>query len=174
MAKPPKSQPVKRKFKTLRAGSLLSKQIGRVAESRGFAHARLLTEWEAIVGAEIARLVTPLKVGYSKRDLGATLHVTVRPGAAPEVQMQERLICERVNTCYGYNAVTRLRIVSAGPPQKPLPKGRLRKPMPPAPPEVRAKTAATLADVKDPALRRALEALGYSINDATITPEDRT
>jgi hypothetical protein len=174
MPKPRKSQPVKRKFKATRAGALLQKQIRGVAETRGFVHARLLTEWDDIVGPDIARLATPLKVGFGRRDLGATLHVTVRPGAAPEVQMQERVICERVNTCYGYNAISRVRIVSAGAVRQPKPVPRARRRTQSASDQVREEIRDALADVKDPALRAALEGLASSIRRSTTLPEDRT
>lgn len=165
----PKSPHMKRTPRRGPVGSFISKPVRKVAESRGFAHGRLLTEWADVVGPDIARLATPVKVGYGSRMMGATLEVSVRPGAAPEVQMQERLICERVNTCYGYNAIRKLRIVAgSGPRPQPAPKPK------PAPPRLTKEVQDTLADVKDPTLRAALEGLGSAIHAKSNASQEQS
>ena len=92
------------------AGGLLAARIRQGAHTRGFAEARLLTQWDAIVGQDIARMARPGKVSYAKSGMGATLTIAVSGANAPVVAMQTDMIRQRVNACYGYNAISRVRI----------------------------------------------------------------
>ncbi|MGB0497486.1 MAG: DUF721 domain-containing protein [Rubricella sp.] len=92
------------------ASGLLARRIAKIAETRGFAQIDVLTRWAEIVGPDIAHLARPEKIGYAKSGIGATLHLTCRAAAATEVQMMEETIRERVNACYGYNAIQRIRV----------------------------------------------------------------
>ena len=103
--KPPKRG---RGFK--HAGGLLNDQIRKGAHSRGFAEARLLTHWAEIVGPQIAKIARPGKVSYAKGGMGATLTVSASGANAPVVSMQADAIRTRVNACYGYNAIGRVRV----------------------------------------------------------------
>lgn len=99
------------------AGGLLTERIRQGAHGRGFAEARLLTQWDTIVGAQIARIVRPVRVSYAKGGIGATLTVTASGANAPVVAMQADAIRDRVNACYGYNAISRVRIDQAASPR---------------------------------------------------------
>lgn len=103
-------QPRKRGRGFAHAGGILTTRIRQGAHSRGFAEARLLTQWDAIVGPQIARLARPGKVSYAKGGIGATLTIIASGANAPVVAMQTDQIRERVNACYGYNAISRVRI----------------------------------------------------------------
>lgn len=92
------------------AGKLVEPQIRKVGESRGFAVSRLMTHWAEVVGEDIAAMCRPVKVGYGRGGLGATLTVLSRGAVAPILQTQLPLIRDRVNACYGYNAVSQVRI----------------------------------------------------------------
>ncbi|MCA8835677.1 MAG: DciA family protein, partial [Proteobacteria bacterium] len=69
-----------------------------------------LTHWAEIVGADIARIAEPLKLNYPKDGFGADLVVLCVGANAPLVQMQIPDIIERVNSCYGYRAITRVKV----------------------------------------------------------------
>ena len=94
----------------VQAGALLTRRVRTASEKRGFAETRLLTQWETICGPEIAGIARPLRVSYSRDGFGATLLVTCDGARAPEVQMQTDAIRQKVNACYGYNAISRVRI----------------------------------------------------------------
>ena len=96
------------------AGGLLASRIRQGAQGRGFAEVRLLTHWEEIVGPDVARIARPGRVSYARGGLGATLSVFCSGADAPVVSMQADTIRERVNACYGYNAVRRVRIEQDG------------------------------------------------------------
>lgn len=146
------------------AASLMSYQMRRVSSSRGFSQARLLTHWEEIVGPELGRLTRPEKVSFAREGIGATLTIVTEGARAPEIQMQLPDIRARVNACYGYNAISRVRIKRADPnsgfaedqaafvDDRPEPE--------PDPAEL---ASLGLDNVKDPGLRDALASLSKSV-----------
>ncbi len=149
------------------ASGLLRERIRAAGESRGFAVSRLLTHWAEVVGEEIAGMALPVKIGYGREGLGATLTLLTTGAAAPIVQMQLPRIRERVNACYGYNAISRVTVTQTAPTGfaegqvafAPAPKPAAL----PADPAVRREAAALSGEVHDPALRAALEALGEKV-----------
>jgi len=92
------------------AGGLLNARIRGASEKRGFAEARLLTQWPEIVGEAVAKIAKPVKISYTRHGLGAKLTVLALGANGPELQMQLPRIQERVNACYGYSAISEIRI----------------------------------------------------------------
>lgn len=92
-----------------RAAQLVAGQVRGAGESRGFAVSRVLTHWSEIVGPEVAAVTRPVEVGYGK-GFGATLTILVGGAHAPLIEMQKEAIRERVNACYGYAAIQKIRI----------------------------------------------------------------
>lgn len=150
-----------------RTDRLLSDQIRRAGESRGFAVTRLLTHWAEIAGPEIAEIALPVKIGYGRGGFGATLTLLTTGAQAPMLEMQKEKLRERVNAVYGYNAISQVRITQTAPTGFAEGQARFaaKKPAPPRPipPEV-ARDAARSADgVADEDLRAALERLGRNV-----------
>mgnify|MGYP001953779433 CR=1 FL=1 len=74
---------------------------------RGFAQADILSKWPSIVGPTLARASSPEKMSYLRgKNNEATLKVRVNPGFGPEFQQFEPLIIERINSFFGYKAVS--------------------------------------------------------------------
>ncbi len=92
------------------ASALLARQVRETGESRGFAVSRVLTHWAEIAGSEIAAHTRPVEIKYGRQGLGSVLTVLTTGAHAPMVEMQKDRIRERVNACYGYNAVSAIRI----------------------------------------------------------------
>ena len=92
------------------ASGLVADRIRAAGEKRGFAVARLLTAWPEIAGAELASITRPVKIGYGREGMGATLTLLTTSAQAPMVQMQLLRLKERVNACYGYNAIARISL----------------------------------------------------------------
>ncbi|MDO5706696.1 MAG: DUF721 domain-containing protein [Paracoccus sp. (in: a-proteobacteria)] len=97
------------------ASSLLSRQVQRAAEGRGFAVSRLLTQWAEIAGNDMAALARPLRITHGKGGFGATLVLLTSGPVAPLVQMRAEDLRARVNACYGYNAVQRITVTQSAP-----------------------------------------------------------
>lgn len=153
------------------AGGLVQPQIKRASESRGFAVSRLVTHWAEVVGPDIARLCRPVKVGYARQGMGATLTLLARGAAGPMLQPQLPAIRDRVNACYGYNAVSQIRITQTaatgfGEGQAGFdgPARRVDdRPASPGP-EAQARGAEVADEISDPGLRAALAGLGARVH----------
>ncbi len=147
-----------------RASALAAGRIRTASESRGFAVSRLLTHWAEIVGPDIAHVARPVEISYG-RGFGATLTVLTTGAQAPMLEMQKERIRERVNTCYGYAAVQKVRITQTAATGfaeghavfDHAPKSHPKM----APVSAEARKAA--AGVHDGGLREALENLGANI-----------
>lgn len=151
-----------------RASSLVQSRIRKAGESRGFAVSKLLTHWTEIAGEEIARVARPVNVSYARGGFGATLTVLTTGAHAPLVQMQSERLREKVNACYGYNAIKRVRVTQTAPTG--FSEGQVQFDPAPAPKTtaapsalVTAKARQSTATVEDDGLRDALERLGANI-----------
>lgn len=90
------------------AASLLADRVQKAAEGRGFAVSRLLTHWPEIAGEKLAALTRPVRISHTRGGFGATLTLLTTGPVAPMVEMQLPQLRERVNACYGYNAVQKI------------------------------------------------------------------
>jgi hypothetical protein len=102
------------------ASDLLRAKIREIGEARGFSATRLLTHWPEIVGESVAAIARPLEIRHPRPRLGhapegATLTVLALGAAALRLEMEKERIRERVNACYGYAAIAKMRIKQAGP-----------------------------------------------------------
>lgn len=166
--RPPADSPPRRMRGFEPAAGLLRARIRQAGEARGFAVARLLTHWAEVVGEETARLCKPLKVGYGREGFGATLTLIVQGAAAPLVQMSLPQIQDRVNACYGYNAIARITVTQTGAgavftPGMAESQAGYTPPAPQPDPKTQAASASLAEGVQDPALRDALALLGQNI-----------
>ena len=155
------------------AADLLRAKIRELGESRGFSATRLLTHWTEIVGESVAAIARPLEIRHPRPrpghpPEGAILTVLALGAAALRLEMEKERIRERVNACYGYNAIAKLRIRQAGPDVFAEegaafgPVSRRKAPADPVP-DVRA-AAEPLADgVSNTELRVALAALAANV-----------
>ncbi|MDA9207806.1 DUF721 domain-containing protein [Octadecabacter sp.] len=162
--KQPRSHNSKRGFS--RAATLMQKSIRGATETRGFAQTRVLTHWAEIVGEAMAKIASPVDVSYAKGGFGATLTVLTSGAQAPMLEMQKEQIREKVNACYGYNAIARVRITQTA--RTGFAEGKLafdHGPETPKGPKPEAQTAAQhlVAPVENDELRLALEALGANV-----------
>ncbi|WP_255509471.1 DUF721 domain-containing protein [Oceaniovalibus sp. ACAM 378] len=149
-------------------GALLNARIREAGEQRGFAVTRLLTHWPEIVGEDIASQCRPVNVNYARGGFGATLSLLTTGARAPMLEMQKDRIREKVNACYGYNAIARVRITQTA--ATGFAEGqadfshRPAKSAPAAPdPGVQKAAEQATAPVHDDTLRAALQALGENV-----------
>lgn len=137
-------------------------------EKYGFSAATLLTDWAAIVGAELAAYTLPERLkwpraveAFSETETGkegrpgATLVLRVDGPRAIEVEYRSRQIIDRINAFFGYRAVAEMRIIQ-GPVAPPA------KPQAAAPRPVAAPAQAPAPEIEriaDPNLKEALARL---------------
>lgn len=146
-------------------GAYTAKALDPAARARGFATTALLSEWPAIVGAELAQFTMPDRVVWPRRredepnpmrrrrDEGATLMLRVEGPRAIEVQHRVGQILERVNLYFGYRAITEMRILQA-PVAKTAPRPASPKPLDDS------YDLPSSASIEDEGLRKALSRLG--------------
>ena len=151
-----------------RTNSLLSQQIRKASETRGFAQSRLLTHWAEIAGEATAAISRPVEVSYGRKEgIGATLTLLTTGANAPMLEMQKEQLRARVNAVYGYNAIARVRITQTA--ATGFAEGRVafdhkpkgEKPRPN--PALQKKAAEAAKPVADEGLREALARLGENI-----------
>lgn len=168
--KPPKAPelPPSRRMRGFEpASGLLSRRIQKAGESRGFAITRLLTHWPEVAGEDLAAITRPIKVGYTREGMGASLTVLVSPAHAPMVEMERERLRARVNAVYGYNAISRVLLTQTAPTGfadgqasfDPAPVSKASAELPEPSPAARA----VAEDVADDGLRRALAQLAENV-----------
>ena len=148
------------------AFGLMKEAVRSAGESRGFAVARLLTHWAEAVGEEMARKTRPVKIGYGKGGMGATLTLLVKAAEAPMVQMALPQLKDRVNAVYGYAAISHIHLTQTA--ATGFAEGQAEFTPAPKPakhpdPAMTAKAHAVAEGVTDPTLRSALEQLAQNI-----------
>ena len=138
-----------------RTSGLLQQRIRQAGEGRGFAVTRLLTHWAEVVGPEIAAATRPVNISYGRGGLGATLTVLTTGAQAPMIEMASEKLKARVNACYGYAAINRIKVTQTAPQGfaegkidfAPAPSRAAGKP--PQDPALTARAEKTAADIKD-------------------------
>lgn len=149
--------------------------IGRIAETivqplyerQGFPFTDLITRWAEIVGPQFADCSAPERLKWPQRPVelggraprrasarraGATLIVRVEGPRSIELQHASSAILDRINTYFGYRAVTDLRCLQA-----PMVRATSAPRRPPR--AERLETAPEDAQIDSPDLRQALARL---------------
>ncbi len=129
---------------------------------QGFAAVEIVTHWEDIVGADLARRSEPMRLVWPRRDdpdSEGTLTIRVEGAYALEVQHLAPVVIERVNRYFGWRCVGRIAL-RQGPvsPRRPAPTA----PIEPAP-ETIAAVERDLGVFEDARLKSALARLGALI-----------
>ncbi len=127
---------------------------------RGFSDSRMLENWAAIVGPQLAAMSQPVRLSRRKsgRDgeetAGGVLTVKAEGAIALEIQHLAPQIIDRLNSYYGHAAIARLNII-----QGPV----TVTPSPLNPPPIKEEDISALADdfedIETPRLKRALASL---------------
>jgi hypothetical protein len=166
---PPDRRPGKGHFARA-VGAFVPKVTAAAFERYGFHSAEIMTSWETILGADLARMTRPEAIKWPRGSkartneaddgtpaAGATLIVACDPAFALEISYRTQDILDRINRYFGYRAIANLRIVQV--PRTTEPAGATVPPSR-APRPVRAST-----ETRD--LVAVLDDLGHSIASAT-------
>ncbi len=98
----------------------LTREVQKLARpflvQHGFTQVELITHWSDIMGSELAIGVKPIRLTFPAKDrMHGTLHVRTAGGAfALLLEHQKSRIIEKVNTYFGYPAVSNLKIEQGG------------------------------------------------------------
>lgn len=157
--------------------SLVPGTIEPVLRQRGFANAAIITEWEAIAGAEMARFTAPLELKWPRfrpepdaakpaargakleKTEKAVLIVACTSAYALNLQMGSARLIEQINRRLGYDCIGTLQIRQGLPVRKAKPKPFLDDPA------AIAKLKAEMQEIAHEPLRDALATLGARIRN---------
>ncbi|MEJ2116907.1 MAG: DciA family protein [Alphaproteobacteria bacterium] len=150
-------------------GELLPTLMRPAFEKFGFSAAAILTDWPAIAGAEIASYTAPERLKWprnkpedgagERKQTGATLVLRVGGARALEVEYMRGQLIERINACFGYRAVSEIRIVQAPVENASAASSRNRKaPASPPPSDISG-----FDDIQDERLKSALTRMACSV-----------
>lgn len=161
-AKPPRKNDEDRRICGMVSVAMPVDRITRpVFGKHGFASGALLVDWPSIVGSAVAAHTLPVRIKFPPKErTEGTLVIKVASSAfATELQHLEPLIIERINGYFGWQAVTRLKLMHG-----PLPARQPVKAPPPEPsPKAVRELEKTLAQVEDEELKAVLGRLGRYI-----------
>lgn len=134
---------------------------------KGMMEFEILANWEKIAGADLAAYSIPEKVDFKNNErINGVLHLTVPSGAfALELKHRERHIIDKVNTFFGYAAVSAIKIMQNNEMQfyeKPV-KTQKRKKRVVVSQEEENYINEAGALIKDDKLKEILIKLGYSV-----------
>lgn len=81
--------------------------------AKGLMEIEILSSWTSIVGEDLAQYSLPQKIFFRKNERSdGTLELLVLSGAfAMEIKQRESQILDKINTYFGYKAVSKLKIV---------------------------------------------------------------
>ena len=101
----------------------ISKTIRPLAKQllgkNGYMQIELMSNWEEIVGENLSRYVLLQKISFTKDErTDGTLFLLVFGGAfAMEVENKKQQILQKVNTFFGYEALSKIKIMQNNNPQ---------------------------------------------------------
>lgn len=162
----PRNPMARRRRGFQQAAILLADRVQKAAEGRGFAMTRLLTHWPEIAGPRLAAMTRPVRISHARGGFGATLTLLTTGPMAPLVEMQLPQLRERVNACYGYNAVQRIvltQTAASGFAEGQAVFSHAPAPSVPADPQIREKADQVARQFQDPALAEAMARLALNI-----------
>ncbi|MEX1148339.1 MAG: DUF721 domain-containing protein [Sphingomonadales bacterium] len=146
--------------RTVRLADSLSGLTRSLIVRQGFAQSDVVTHWRSIAGSVLAGHCLPEKLTFPRGERrGGTLHLMVDNAFALEIQHLAPELIARINSYYGFEAVSHIRITQ-GPVARPT---RPRRRPAPLSADDNAAIADAAATARDKDLRHSLEALGRAV-----------
>lgn len=93
--------------------SVLGNIAKRMLGKKAFVEADIICNWANIVGDEMADFLIPVNISFKKGERSdGVLTIAAAGGAfALEVQLKNKLLIDKVNTFFGYRAVSSIKII---------------------------------------------------------------
>ena len=100
------------RFKPRSISATVEKITRPIFGKRGFGQGTMIANWENIVGNVLADHTFPEQISFPRNQRNnGTLHLRINsPALALELQHIENQLLDRVNTHFGYRAVTDIKI----------------------------------------------------------------
>ncbi len=94
-------------------GNLIEEITNPTFKKNGFINQKLINGWSYIVGSHISKVALPLKIVFEKNQTrNGILYVNVfNPAMSVEITFQESRIIEKISQFFGYQAISKIKIV---------------------------------------------------------------
>ena len=86
--------------------------IKKLNSTKGEVFAEICAKWLDIAGAEFAKSTLPVDIRYFKTSKGKDISLVLKLDQKADmlqIQFSESIIIERINTYFGYKAITKLK-----------------------------------------------------------------
>ena len=92
-------------------GSVFAPLMKGVLSTDDLVEVDIILRWDDIIGDEISKFSTPVKVRYNHKTDIRTINIEVPVGGfALELQHREQYIINKINAYFGYNAIHKISI----------------------------------------------------------------
>jgi len=147
-----------RKGKMRPLTATLAKVNRQASGKRSPIESELSSNWQAVVGPEIAQITLPLEIKFpsAKERLGGSLLLAVKAARALEIQHREPQLIERINRFLGYGAVARIKLRQGSVASPIIDRVEEVKELESVPESELEESGIDFNQVKDPELRQAL------------------
>ncbi|MBO6289440.1 MAG: DUF721 domain-containing protein [Alphaproteobacteria bacterium] len=90
--------------------------VKQLLGKQGFYMLELLNNWRCVIGSELAKYTLPYKLSFKKdeRSNGCLTLITISGAFAMEIKQKQQLIINKVNSYFGYEAVSTIKILQTG------------------------------------------------------------
>ena len=79
-------------------------------KKRGFIHNKIIASWPTLAG-DAKNCSFPLKINFPKnKKASGTLHIKIKSGLGPELEMQSKEIIDKINSMFGYKAINKIKL----------------------------------------------------------------
>ena len=87
--------------------------VKKIGGKYGFSEVDLIQNWGSIVGESFADIALPMKLTFPRKErVGGTLFIRLVSGAAATLlSHQTPLMIEKINTFFGYKAVSKIQFI---------------------------------------------------------------
>lgn len=103
---------LKRKDGFLPMGDFMRDFTRTAFSKRGIHHFQIISQWHSIVGEKLSDLCCPLRITQCKGEKAdGILTLQVLSGACLDLEFAKDQIMERINSYFGYQVVTRLKLI---------------------------------------------------------------
>ena len=148
-------------------GSLITQSAPSAMNNRGYLQPEIIRLWEEIVTPKLAKETAPQKLTFPRgKRSGGTLRIQAPTPLATELQHQEPILLERINSFFGYKAVEKITIIHGNSVDSltihQLPKIRTLTL------ETAQKIESMTSNIQHDELRKALTALGKTLKSREI------
>ena len=91
-------------------GNTLPRGVKGILKKNGYNYSEIISKWSALVGSNISSCCYPKSIKMTKGDTNGTLLLSVKRGDEITVEYSKRDIINKINSHFGYQLISGLRL----------------------------------------------------------------